>query len=232
MTKQRVILRSALFCLMGLFVVQALPQPRNTRASGAKRQRRMTDVAMKKPAAERRAQRESKAKELAEQGRGMAFREQLGKQAREETEVRKRGFLMEKETLGVTEEQWKPIKAKLEEVRRLKERANSMAGASLASGSSDGRTGANAPTWQLKVAWKDTPAGELTEAQRLAAQLVALLRRPNTTPQTLKRKMAELRRARREEAEIDKQLAEARRQLCEMLTTRQEAALVLMHLWL
>jgi hypothetical protein len=42
------------------------------------------------------------------------------------------------------------------------------------------------------------------------------------------RKVAALRKARSKEAEIQKQLAEARRELREGLTTRQEAVLVLL----
>jgi len=43
-----------------------------------------------------------------------------------------------------------------------------------------------------------------------------------------RRKIAALRKARGKEAEIRKQLAEARRELREILTTRQEAILVLL----
>jgi hypothetical protein len=137
------------------------------------------------------------------------------------------GFIYEKSALrafGATEEQWKLIKAKLEKVQQLREQANSTVGLSLAGGSSD----TNAPTWQWKRPWKDKVPSELTEAQRLTKELIALVERKNTTPEAFRRKMAALRKARSEEAEFKRQLSEVRRELREMLTTRQEAALVLM----
>ena len=142
------------------------------------------------------------------------------------------GFIYEKSALrafGATEEQWKLIRAKLEKVRQLREPASSTVGMFLAVGSSDSGTSANVPAWQWKRPWKDKAPSELTEAQKLTKQLIALVERRNTTPQAFRRKMAALRKARSEETELKRQLSEARRELCEILTTRQEAALVLMN---
>ena len=94
-------------------------------------------------------------------------------------------------------------------------------------GSSSGRTEASLPKLQWERPWKYKPLFELTEAQRLARQLRTLLEKKGTTPQVFRRKIAALRKARSKEAEIQKQLAEARRELSEGLTTRQEAVLVL-----
>jgi hypothetical protein len=68
----------------------------------------------------------------------------------------------------------------------------------------------------------------MTEAQRLARELRILLEKKDTRPEVFRRKVDALRKARSKEAEIQKQLAEARRELREGLTTRQEAVLVLL----
>jgi hypothetical protein len=68
----------------------------------------------------------------------------------------------------------------------------------------------------------------MTEAQRLARELRILLEKKDTPPEVFRSKVAALRKARSEQAEIGKQLVEARRQLREILTTRQEAILVLL----
>ncbi len=156
-------------------------------------------------------------------------------QRRKEWEKKKEeagGFIYEKFALGATEEQWKLIRAKLEKVRQLREQANSMVGASLTSSSSSGTSSRDSrsrsvPTWKWKIRWKDKAPAELTEAQKIAKELIALVERKNTTPQAFRRKMDALRKARSKEAELERQLSEARRELREILTTRQEAALVL-----
>jgi hypothetical protein len=177
-----------------------------------------------------------KNKELAKEGRGpLTDHKKKQKEAQEEADEIRKGFLREKAALGVTEDQWSLIKPKLEKVRQLRDKANSKVGLSLASGSSDNepnpRTGArtNVPIWQWDDPWKDKAPEELTEAQKLARQLIALVESKSATPEQFIRAMDALRKARRDEAEIEKQLAEARRELREILTIRQEAALLLMN---
>ena len=97
--------------------------------------------------------------------------------------------------------------------------------------SSKGRMRQRVPTWQWKQPWKDKNPSELTEAQKLTKRLIALVENNNTTPQQFKQTMDALRKARKEEAQIKRQLAETQKELREILTTRQEAALVLMN-WL
>ena len=187
---------------------------------------------------QRKLERAQKDKELAKVGRGRLIEpEQRLKNMRKRAAERRKEFLMEKSLLGATEEQWKLIKAKLEKVekvRQLRKQARSTVGVSLA-GSSSGGAGArpNVPTWQWQRPWKDKAPSELTEAQRLAKELIALVERKNMTPQAFRRKMDALRKARSEEAELKRQLSEAppeaRRELRDILTTRQEAALVLMN---
>ena len=156
-------------------------------------------------------------------GRGGPQREQAMKER--EKEIQKVGGIAchhAKKALGGSEERWKLIQPKLEKVQSLRDLARSTIGA----GVSDG-TGQGGPALKWERPWKDKPPNELTEAQRLARHLRMLLEKKDTPPQVLGRKMAALRKARRKEAEIKKQLAEARRDLREILTTREEAILML-----
>jgi hypothetical protein len=211
----------------------------------SERLRNMTAEERKRELAKMRRQRELEfaqktkkfKKKSAERRRQMEpIREQRKlerEQRRKEWEKKKEeagGFIFEKFALGATEEQWKLIKAKLEKVRHLREQANSMVGVRLTSSSSGG-AGArpNVPAFQWKRPWKDKAPGELAEAQRLAKELIALVKKKNTTPQAFRRKMDALRKSRTKEAELERQLSEAHRELREILTTRQEAALVLMN---
>jgi hypothetical protein len=129
-----------------------------------------------------------------------------------------------KYALRVTEEQWKIIGPKLEKVINLWDQANSTIGASVSSNSQTSIV----PKLQWDRPWKYTPLFEMTEAQRLAEEIRILLEKKDTPTEAFRRKVADLRKVRSKEAEIQKQLAEARRELREGLTTRQEAVLVLL----
>jgi hypothetical protein len=137
-------------------------------------------------------------------------------------------FLQAKDALEASEEQWKLIRPKLEKVINLWDKANSTVGAGVSSSSSSGQIEAIIPKIQWERPWKYMPLFEMTEAQRLAKQIRILLEKKNTPTEVFRRKVAALRKARSKEAEIRKQLAEARRELREILTTRQEAVLVLL----
>jgi hypothetical protein len=126
-------------------------------------------------------------------------------------------LLDSKYALRVTEDQWNLIRPKLEKVIKLWDQANSTIGSSVSSNSQT----ASVPKIQWDRPWKYTPLFEMTEAQRL-------LEKKGTPMEVFGRKVAALRKARSKEAEIQKQLAEARRELREGLTTRQEAVLVLL----
>jgi len=238
MTKRSVVLILVLCSLTALLAGQALSQTRSsnrsTRASDTERRRKMTDAERKKEAAENRRQRELKEKELAKEGRGPLISLE---QRREKAAERSKEFFWQKAALVATEEQWKLIKPKLEKVRQLRDQATSAVGLSMSSGSSDNETNLRAqakpkvPTWQWHRPWKDKAPDELTEAQKLTKHLIALVENKNTMPEQFSRTMDALRKSRREEAELERQLDEVRKELREMLTTRQEAALVLMK-WL
>jgi len=238
MAKQRVVLALVLCSSVALLSVQALPQARSSRASAAERSRGKTDAERRKEAAERRRQRELRDKELAKEGRGRLISiEQRRKNMRNKAAERSKEFFWQKAALGATEEQWKLIKPKLEKVRQLRKQATSGVGLSLSGGSSDNNTNRrtrarpNVPAFQWKRPWKGKVSSELTEAQKLAKHLIALVERKNTTPKQFKRTVDALRKAKREEAELKRQLSVAREELREGLTARQEAALVLMK-WL
>lgn len=146
---------------------------------------------------------------------------------------RKKEFLLEKSALAATEEQWKVIKPKLEEVRRLRDQSCSSAGLFLTSSSGSGAKtekgiNRNKPGFQWRISWKDKPPAGLTEAQKIANELIALVDKKNVKAGEFKKKMDALRESRKKQEQLKKQLSDARKELREVLTTRQEAALVLM----
>lgn len=171
-------------------------------------------------------------KELAKLGLGpLVSREER----REMASRRQREFFYVKHALGVTEEKWKLIKPKLERIRQLHEQTKSTVRISPTERPGDkmtsGRTrpGSRTEAFEWWMHWKDKAGAERTEVRKLSEQLVVLLKRSNTTPQAFRAKMDALRKARAEEAELMKlQLSEVRKELRELLTTREEAALVLM----
>jgi hypothetical protein len=163
-------------------------------------------------------------------------REQKRKEFQKRVAKIKKEFLHEKYALGATEEQWKLIRAKLEKVRHLRDLERSTVGVFLTSSSSSGTSSRdsrsrNVPSFQWKIRWKDKAPAELTEAQKIANELMKLVDSKNTKAEEFRRKMDDLRESRRRQENLKKQLSEARQELREVLTTRQEAALVLRH-WL
>jgi hypothetical protein len=192
-----------------------------------------------------RSQREFKRK-VAEGKKQWRLAEEKTKKWQEEWEAEVQeagGFMYEKYALaglGVTQEQWKLVKPKLEKVAKLQDLCNverSTSGLSLG-GSNTGGTGSKTsakqsePRLQWKRPWKDKDPADLSEAQRLAEQLIKLLDKKNATPEEFKEKMAALRKARIAEApagqERQEKLAEAKQELRQGMTARQEAALVLL----
>jgi len=255
MTKRRIILLLVICSSIMVFTVQSLSQPRRPTQSATlfaterlsnmteeerkkelERRRNMTPAERRREFAKRRKQRElereQRQKESKKKLDEIRQKQKMRKEMWEKQKEEAGGFIHEKYALGATEEQWKVIKAKLERVRHLRDKARSTVGMGLTRSSSSGtssrsNTSQNIPTWQWGKPWKDKAQSELTEAQKIAKQLIALVENNNTTPEQFRRKMDALRKARKEEDQIRRQLSEAQQELREVLTTRQEAALVL-----
>ncbi len=241
MPKRSLILLLVLCSSIVLLTAHALPRTRSSNRSvrtyAAAVRRRMTDAQRRKEAAERRRQLELREKELAKEKRKPRIdRAQHIKEFQERVAKIRKEFLHEKSALRVTEDQWNIIKSKLEEVRHFRDQSRSTVRIGLTSSSSsrtkpDSSARRNVPTWQWTEPWKDKDQSELTDAQKHAQQLIALVENNNTTPEQFRRQMDTLRKARKEEDQIERKLAEAQKELRELLTPRQEAALVLMN-WL
>jgi len=217
MKKQIIILLLVVSSSITVFSVQSLSQTRNTALTSKQRSSRsILDREQRLKESRRRADERRKEWEKKKEEAG--------------------GFIHEKYAIVATEKQWRLTQVKLEKVKLLREQSKSTVGTRMTSSSNSGAsakgsTNRNVPTWQWKQPWKDKALGEMTEAQKLAKQLIVLVENNNTTPEQFRRKMDALRKARKEEDQIRKQLSEAQQELRELLTTRQEAALVLMN-WL
>ena len=199
--------------------------------------KKLVEMMRKQQKLEREQRRKESAKRRAERSPRPRFDvEQKRKESQERLAKIKKEFLYEKSALGATEEQWKVIKSKLEKVRHLRDLERSTVGVFLISSSGSGARARdsrsrNVPSFQWKIRWKDKAPGELTEAQKIANALMKLVDSKNTKAEEFRRKMDDLRESRRRQENLKKQLSEARQELREVLTTRQEAALVLMN-WL
>ena len=226
MTKRNRIFLLVVCSSFAFLVVQSFSQPRRiiqaATLSATEHQRNMTDAEKDREYAKKREQRK--------------FNREKRRKEWEKEKEEAGGFIFEKYALRTTEEQWEVIKAKLEKVRYFRDKARSTPRLGLTSSSGSGtgpksRTSRSVPTWQWGEPWKDKDSSELTAAQKLTKQLIALIETKDTTPEQFRRTMDALRKARHEEAKIQKQLSEAQQELRKVLTTRQEAALVLMR-WL
>jgi len=188
-----------------------------------RRQKKLESEQKRKESAKRRAERSPRPK---------FDREQWLKDVRKRRAEKRKGFLSEKRALRPTEEQWKIIKPMLEKVQRLRNQACSTVGFLVTSSSGSGTSpresrSRNEPNFQWRISWKDKAPAELTEAQKIANELMDLVDNKNTTAEEFKQKMDALRKSRRKLEKVKRQLSEAREELREVLTTRQEAALVL-----
>jgi hypothetical protein len=256
MMKWRIVLVLVVCASLVVFAVQTLSQAggsnQTAKPSDAERRRNMTDAERKREAKQwlrqeklerERRQREFK-KRAGEQRKqwelGAEEREKWLEEAPERAAERRREFLHEKRALAVTEEKWKVIKPKLEEVAKLQNlryREGSTSGLSLGGSSTAGtnskaKTSQSEPRFQWGRPWEGKAPVELSEGQKIAEQLIGLLEKKNAMPDEFKLKMDALRRARiaeePENKKREKELSEAQQDLRKGLTIRQEATLVLM----
>jgi hypothetical protein len=236
MVERRTIFVLVACFLAAFFTAQTFSQARRSNVSprlpDAERQRK-TNVTQK----QREAPENRYAKRSQFEGK------QRLKALEEKSAEAKREFLHEKRALtaaGLTEEQWKLVKPKLEKVRELqnlREMERSTSGLSLGSStgsgiSSTGNSQPSEPLWIWKRPWKDKLPAELSEGQKIAEELIRLLDKKSATPEQFKQKIDALRKARiaeePEKERREKELVEAKQELHKGLTTRQNATLVLM----
>ena len=210
------------------------------------RWRNMTDAERNREIAKKREQqkleREQKRKESKKRSEEHRRQFELkSKQWRKEWEKEKaEGFLHEKYALGVTEEKWKVIKPKLEKVQNLRSQAKISMRAGWGPRRLPGSTGPEYmdPKYLHEWSWRwfkpseSKKPNELTESERIIEELINLVEAKNTTAEEFKLRINAFRNIRdRQEDEKKKkkeELSKAQQELREVLTTRQEAALVLM----
>jgi flagellar biosynthesis GTPase FlhF len=243
MMKRNVILIWIACVSIAVFSVQSLSQTQTNRQRSdlpdLKRQQKMTEAQRRRYAARRRAQRRKESEQIEKESEKTKQqlkleeleREKKLKQRQEKMRETKRELLLEKYALKASEEQWKVIKPKLEKVRLLRDRARSTVGLLLGSSSrsgSDNTKSAIVPAMQWNPSWKKTNSAELTDAQKIANRLMDLVDQDETTDEQFSRQMAALRQCREKQKALEDQWARAREELRKNLTTRQEAALILM----
>ncbi len=147
-----------------------------------------------------------------------------------------------KRALGVNEAQWKRIEPKLNKVKVCRERASVSIGLPFSSnfvssaGSPQGQGFGGSFQYQFGGSGNMMARGPSfqnqfkrrhTEGEKICQELLGLLEDLNSQPEEIGLKMVALRQAR---AKARKQLAKAQKELCEVLTLRQQARLVLMGL--
>lgn len=146
-----------------------------------------------------------------------------------------------KQALGVDEARWKIIRPKIEHVKACRQRATESLGAPFSSSfvsSSSPQGGGFGSGFQYQFGGSGNMSSggssfqnqldrRQSETQRYCQELQGLLDNPNSSSAAIKQKMLDLQRAR---ARARKQLAQAQKELREVLTFRQQARLCLMGL--
>jgi len=255
MVRRKIIL-GAIICLLTAAVVgQTLSQTPGTNPQRDQayyeRLRNMTPAQRQREFERRRRQHQMETQQWHEQR--MKEREQNRGQRQRESKKRQEEAI--KQALGATEEQWKVIKPRLEKVQNLARQSDLsisllISGSSSGSGESSTRnqrgTGAysgsgserNTPSrpnnketyssryiWKWYKAWDSKARDNLTKGERICEELLKLTEEKNSRPEEIEQKMETLRTIRQE---AKKQLVMARQELLEVLTYRQEAALIMM----
>ncbi len=218
MARRNIILLIATCFLVALFSVGTRSQtrvPYGGSAHDSESVRKMAQERGKAPANEREARMR--------RSRRKARRTENARTSK--AELAERRSLSDKIALGVSEEQWKVIKPKIDKVRLLRSRAGvhpRLTGSSSSGSGSDSRA-----TIQWSRDWEDKDPNELTEGQKLVDKILRRLDTPGVRAEEFQKVMDGLRAYRRQYGE---QVPQARQELRKGLTVRQEAALVLMGL--
>jgi hypothetical protein len=147
-----------------------------------------------------------------------------------------------KQALGADENQWKLIKPKLNKVKVYQEQAtvsiglpfssNFVSGASSPQGGGFGggfqyQFGGGGSIMATDSSFRNQSNQRQTQGEKICRELLALIEDLNAPPEAIRQKTHELQQAR---AKAKKQLAQAQKELREVLTLRQQARLVLMGL--
>ena len=154
-----------------------------------------------------------------------------------------------KQALGVNDDQWKVIKPKIDKVKACRERTTVSIGPPFSSNfvSSSSQQGGSGGGFQFQIGGGGSGSGNNmtapdsafqslsnfqnqsshreTPGERICRELDVLLNDMNSSPEAIRLKTLELQQAR---ANARKQLAQAQKELREVLTLRQQARLVLM----
>ena len=144
-------------------------------------------------------------------------------------QMRQRMDQQMKDSLGVTDDEWKALQPKLEKVQTLSRQG--MGGGMMGMGARGGRggRGPGAPGAAPATPGAETPAAGAaparpeSEVQKAAAALQKVLDNKEAKPEDIKTALAALRDAR---AKAKTELDQAKKELREILTARQEAVLV------
>jgi len=258
MTKKRIILGTLICLLTAVFAGQTLSQTRRSNQQRDRayyeRLSKMTPAQRQREFERRRRQIQIKIQQrLKEQEKE---REQNRKQRQIESKRRQEEAI--KQALGATEEQWEVIKPRLEKVQNLKRESEisisllsygtasassrisntskSGAGASFGGGSGGTSTRTaplkpnNKEIHSIQYGWKwykpsdQKDPDKLTKGERICEELLKLIE-GNSKPEEIKQKMEALRKTRQE---AKRRLPKAKQELCEVLTYRQKAALIMM----
>jgi hypothetical protein len=129
---------------------------------------------------------------------------------------------MMQERMGATDDEWKVLEPKIKKVRDLQQASGNGFGGFGMRGPRGNRPGGGAGADATPPA-ADPNAPKPSEAQKASDDLRKLLENKDAKPEDLKKALTTLRDAR---AKAKTELDKARKELQEVLTVRQEAALV------
>jgi len=147
-------------------------------------------------------------------------------------EWRKRASDQLRQRLGATEEEWKVLQPRIEKVQTLQRQSRGGMRGMMGFGSFGGRTrgtrgtrGSGGTATGAPAGTPATPTRERSEVELKTAALSEVLKKEAPAPAEITAALTALRAAR---AKVQKDLTQARKELQEVVTSKQEAILVLM----
>jgi hypothetical protein len=140
-------------------------------------------------------------------------------------DFRKEASKRMQEQMGATDDEWKVLEPKIQKVRELQQASRGGFGGGFGGMGGFGNRGNRGPRGDRPAGETPAsqPAGKVSDTQKAADALREALKNKDAKPEDLTKALTALRAARaKAKAELDK----ARKELQEVLTVRQEAALV------